>query len=210
MIGLKIDLKEVKEPENVHEGKEAEKRFYSYATKDLLHSIGKDEVNRLFGYEECELEFDFVGFLYHYADLKELPKDFTIIDVGCYQAFQGDYFKDHKCYIGVEPCVPENYCLRQDNAVYYNKTGQQFIEEDLPVLLRNGLDLDKTFVICANVPDKEIRKIIADTFPNHRIWYTDQRISEHYPEGFEKGNYPAPQNPQKEEKKHKKADIERD
>lgn len=150
-------------------------------SKKLSHLIGNSEMQRLFSYEYCELEPDFLGFLNSYYDLQMLPKDFAIIDIGCYQALQGVYFRNHKKYIGVDIDTPTEYMLKQENAEYFFIQGQRFIKEILPKLLGNGLDIDKTFAICSYVPDEELWKMISETFPYHRIKYCDNLISEKLP-----------------------------
>lgn len=150
-------------------------------SKKLSHLIGKSEIQRLFSYEYCELEPDFLGFLNSYYDLQTIPKDFTIIDIGCYQALQGIYFRDHKQYIGVDIDTPTEYMLRQENSEYYCMSGQRFIKNKFSKLLKNGLEIDKTFAICSYVPDEELWKMISETFPYHRIKYCDNMISEKLP-----------------------------
>lgn len=59
---------------------EEENEFYRTEPARVMQSIGVEEVNRLFQDPELELEPEFIGFLAVYADLKGLPKDFTIID----------------------------------------------------------------------------------------------------------------------------------
>ena len=156
---------------------------YLRECRNILKSIGEDEVNRLFSCDKCELAPDFIGFLENYKDISEkIPHDFTIIDVGCYMAFQADYFKEQKNYIGVEPAVPNEHRLKQHNAEYYERSAQQFIEDTLPKLIDNGLDLQKTFAICSAVPDKEAQKLVCDTFPYHRVAYPAQTTIENFPE----------------------------
>jgi hypothetical protein len=144
---------------------------YDIEAQKVLQMIGREESNRLFSWKECELDPSFIGFLDNYKDLEEsVPKDYTIIDFGCYMAFQSVYFKDHACYIGVEPNVPVKYRVNAD-AVHYKMTAQEFIKDTLPCLIRNGLDLQKTFVISSAVPDREVWQMIEETFPNYRIAY---------------------------------------
>lgn len=160
-------------------------KFYEEETKKLLADIGKEESGRLFSYEDCEVDPSFVGFLENYVDLKELPKDFTVIDIGSYQSFQGALYKDHERYIGVEPCVPITNRLRQENAEYFRETAQEFIKETLPELIEQGLDLSKTFAVCSGVPDDEARKLVQETFPYHRVAYPAMEMLTSYPEGFQ-------------------------
>lgn len=162
-----------------------EKTFdFEKATQELLCSIGEEETNRLFCYEYCEVGGDFVGFIENYYDLKDLPKDFTIIDFGSYQSFQGDYFKEHEKYIGVEPAVPLENRLNQANAEYYELTAQDFIRDVLPDLISNGLDPEKIFAVCSAVPDCEARKQVEETFMFHRIAYPAEQTISEYPDGF--------------------------
>ena len=65
-----------------------------YQAIKLSYLIGKSEMQRLFCYEYCELTPDFLGFLNSYYDLQTIPKDFTIIDIGCYQALHGVIYSE--------------------------------------------------------------------------------------------------------------------
>ncbi len=166
-----------------------EEQQYLKDCRDILKSIGKEETDRLFSYDECELEPDFLGFLKNYKDISErLPKDFTVIDIGCYMAFQADFYKEHKSYIGIEPDVPIEYRLRQGNAEYYRLTAQQFISETLPKLINDGLDLKKTFAVCSAVPDREAQRLVADTFPYHRIAYPSVKTVDKLPDNHKTKN----------------------
>lgn len=146
---------------------------YSREAKRLIDSIGEERLAPIWDWQYCEYDYSFVGFIDKYAGLN-IPKDFTVIDIGCCQAVQADYFKNHKQYIGVEPDVPPEYCLQQDNAVYFHQTAQEFIKDTLPCLLADGLSLKKTFVICSAVPDKEAQRLVAETFPYHRVTYPNR------------------------------------
>jgi len=139
----------------------------------VLSILGKEKVNRLLSYEKCELDATFIGFLDTHKDLADLPEDCTVIDFGCYQAFQAAYFKDHEAYIGVEPAVPLDARFCPNNASHYKMSGQRFIKEILPTLIEYGLDLDKTIAVCSWVPDRELWKLVKETFPNYRIKYGD-------------------------------------
>lgn len=149
----------------------------------ILASIGNEEADRLFAYEFCEVNRQFLAFLENYKDLSEtLPADFTIIDVGGYMSFQADYFKHFARYISVEPAVPAEYRLRQANAVHYEQTAQSFVAETLPMLIADGLDMNKTFAICSGVPDKNANKAVMNTFKYFRIAYPGCKDIESFPE----------------------------
>ncbi len=135
------------------------------------------EINRLFAYECCQLEPGFLGFLHVYAEVN-IPKDFTIIDLGCYQAVQASYFGEHAAYVGVDIGVPAEWCFRQDNATYYHSSIQGFIQDTLPTL---NLDLNKTVAICSYVPDEDAQQMVVETFPYHKVVYCEDTISEVLP-----------------------------
>ena len=148
-------------------------------TRKIITEIGKQETDRLFSYEKCKLEYDFIAFLNSYYDLQEIiPKNYIVIDLGCYQAFQGHLFREHTKYIRVDTGVPSAYRLRQNNAEYYECTIQNFIENILPEL---DFDLDRVFAVCSYVPDIQAREMVRNTFPYFRDRYCDE-IQEHLPE----------------------------
>ena len=149
-------------------------------TRRILHDIGSKEMQRLFSYDEEECEPDFLGFVDVYDDLKDkIPKDFTIIDLGCYQGFQGVLFKDHASYIGIDISIPNEWRLRQENAEYFHCSIQEFIKNILPEM---ELNMNKTFAVCSYVPDKEARKMVQETFPYHRVYYIGLPLHENIPQ----------------------------
>lgn len=157
--------------------------WYKTESLNILASIGIEEAKRLFAFDECEVERDFLGFLENYKDIAEsFPKDFTVIDIGCYMAFQADYFKDFNRYIGVEPYTPLEYTLNQPNAEYYGQTAQRFIAETLPELIEDGLDLDKTVAICSAVPDETAKILVVRAFKYFRVAYPGEDDLENFPE----------------------------
>ena len=155
---------------------------YKEETERLYMEMGPENRQRIFGYRDTELTRDFVGFLHCYADLAKLPKDFTVIDIGSYQAVPGLYFREHAAYIAVEPGIPEHAILKQDNRTFYDMCGQDFIKDVLPDLICRGLDLNKTFVICSYVPDNDLRtNIIPGAFPYYRCTYPEKERIENIP-----------------------------
>lgn len=165
---------------------------YLKECETILNEIGETERNRIFSYDYCELDASFLGFLDNYKDVAEqVPKDFTIIDMGCCMAVQAHYFKNHACYIGVEPDTDVNHCLHQPNAVYYKQTAQQFIE-DMKTGQKQNFDLNKTFVICSAVPDESARKLISETFPYCRIVYPGMEPVERFPDTENSEDLPIP------------------
>ncbi len=109
----------------------------------MINSISKEALQKVFSYSQCELEPDFLGFLHVYADLQNLPKDFTVIDIGCCQAVQAFYFRDFKKCIGIEPTIPAEYMLAQDNASYYEGIGSAEEQHTVPAIVKEGLQRKK-------------------------------------------------------------------
>lgn len=156
--------------------------LYDRLREDIVQSIGEGEINRLLSWEYCELDYEYLGFLENYHDLKNIPLDYAIIDFGCYQAIQADYFKDHIAYIGVEPTIPKEYRLKQDNALYYEQTIKEFIDDTLPKLIDIGFDKNKIIAICSAVPDFKETAIVSEVFPYHRIAYPSTQTIESLPD----------------------------
>ncbi len=142
---------------------------YLEKCKEIMQTY-PEEIRRIFHYPDCELEFGFLGFLENYE--VELPKDFTVIDLGCYQGVQSVYFKDQQQYIGVDVATPTIWrMMATDNVASYQCTIQNFIRDILPHL---NLDLNKTFAICSYVPDEEARAMMRETFPYYRDVYGNE------------------------------------
>ena len=158
------------------------KEFHDDLTDSLLHSIPASEVKRLFSWKQSEVDNEFVAFLDVYVDMRDaIPKDYAIIDLGCYQAWQANYFKEHARYIGVDSAVPSEWRLQQGNSEYYECSIQDFIRNSLPELVKEGLDLEHTLAICSYVPDKEARNMVCEAFPFHRVFYVGQPLREQLP-----------------------------
>ena len=122
----------------------------------LFEIIPKIEVKRKLDYGDSELGIDFMGFEQNYFPIAEVvPHDWTIVDLGCYQAAQCYLFRDYRAYIGVD-------CFEQDanddyvpplrfqtkNTTHLIMTIQKFISEQL-----GNYDLDHTYFIASAVPD---------------------------------------------------------
>lgn len=152
--------------------------FYKQECTRILNEY-KNEMKKVFAYEMCEIDRSFLGFLDVYATI-EMPKDFTVIDFGCNQAVQAQYFKDCQSYIGID-IIPNECRFEQKNAKYYSQTIQDFIENELPKLVENGLDLNKTFAFCSYVPSEEIWQMVANNFKYNRVIYCSDVVSENLP-----------------------------
>jgi len=155
-----------------------EEKDYLDLCKEVYEIIGAKEYRRLFDWEECELQFDFLGFLDEYQPLRELPKDFTILDLGSYQALQGAFFKDYEQYITVD-LIPEEARLKQDNATHIQCELRRFFKEVLPTL---NLDMEKTVAIGSYVPCSDLKKLIEENFTYYRWVYPGEGRSENLPQ----------------------------
>lgn len=141
----------------------------------LLSLIPEDEVKRVFSSDaigdicynllSCDTEM-------YYRLSQIIPKDFTVIDIGCGYNAQSYFFKDHKRYIGVNPASDfDQYHFERfkaDNTFLYITTGQDFIETHLPLIM---FENNKTFAICNFVPDEECRRMVRQTFENCYVYY---------------------------------------
>lgn len=129
----------------------------------------------------CELDPTFLSFEDVYFTIAEhVPKDYTILDLGCYMAAQSYIFRDHARYIGVD-CfddpdswigdgkyvIPERF--ETENSAHYRMTIQNFLKDDLP-----KLDLDKTYVICSYVPAFQATEAAFRLCPNICIKYCEE------------------------------------
>lgn len=149
--------------------------------KECLRILKKypDEMKQIFSYEQCELGHDFLGFLDEYQI--EVPKEYIVIDFGCCQAVQAQYFKEQKAYIGIDNGIPNQYRFPQKNAIYYEMDIVTYIKQELPRLIAAGTDLTKIYVICSYVPDKEAQQLVMDTFPYCRVVYCEEILADRRP-----------------------------
>lgn len=162
---------------------------YEDMCDELMNNLTKKEKEQMFSYKYCEYEYHFLGFLENYADLKDLiPKNFTIIDVGCYLAIQSEYFKEHNKYIGIQPgfvwdgCDISNHFHGTSNSIFIEDTAKGFVENFDRYSKLYNLDKDKIFVICSAVPAFSETALIEQTFPYVRIAYPGEKTIERLPE----------------------------
>lgn len=128
----------------------------------LLNLIPKDQIEKVFNQSFCDIHTGFLGFMNTYEKLSQIvPKDFTVIDLGCAYNPQCFYFLEHKKYIAVDIGFIERFC--SPNCTIFEKTIKNFIDEDL-----QRFDLDTTFAICNYVPSwhDDNGKLVRDHFKN--------------------------------------------
>lgn len=140
---------------------------YEKTCSNLLKALSKyypKQTSNVFRYERCELEGDFLGFIEEYEVLsKIIPKNFTIVDLGCYAGAQGFYFRNHKKYIGVDL----SNCVRWNcgNAKHYTMSINDFIDSDD----YKKLNQQNTFAICHYVPTNTEK--LRASFKNLFVYY---------------------------------------
>ena len=110
----------------------------------------------------CDIDLEFLGFVdtYYYLS-KIIPKHWRVIDFGCAYNPQAYFFKDHKCFIGVNPGIKEQF--RFSNTILFKGTISKFLEKKPTT--------KEVFAICNNVPSKETR-LIREYYPNCFVYYT--------------------------------------
>lgn len=112
----------------------------------IWHMMPQDQVDRVFGYHECDITPEFLGFTEVYLHLScIIPTHWTVVDLGCAYAPQAFLFKDHALYVGVDAGGCERFSA--PNTKHYTMTIADF-------LTKHGGQFDKcrTFAICSYVP----------------------------------------------------------
>lgn len=128
----------------------------------ILQLIPDDQIQKVFGQDYCDIDYEFLGFLDIYEALsKIIPKHFTVIDLGCAYNAQCFYFTEHKKYIAVDISDCEKFCA--SNTEIHVKSIEDFIKSDI-----SDLNLDAVFAICSYVPNwgGDNRQMVRNTFPN--------------------------------------------
>lgn len=133
-----------------------------------LHLIPQDQLDRVFGWRECDIDSEFLGFTKIYLSLASIiPKHWTIVDLGCAYAPQAFIFKDHKAYIGVDASVCERFTA--PNTTHYTMTTSAFLDQHAA-----DFDQSTTFAICSYVPcwyGDDSRELTRARFRNVFTYY---------------------------------------
>lgn len=140
---------------------------FEKCNSELLGMLPKDQFNKVMSQKECDIDTSFLGFVNYYLHLAMIiPKNFTIVDLGCAYNPQCFFFKDHKKYIAVDACDMVKF--KSDNCEIINKTIEQYIKEDI-----SNLNLDSTFAICNFVPPwgGDNLKMVREAFKNLFVFY---------------------------------------
>lgn len=134
----------------------------------LREIIPRAELARLLRQDYCELEPDFLCFEPAYqATAKFVPKDYIIVDCGCYLALQAYLFTGHRCYIGIDCLEQEPQFQNMERAKTANSLMLYARMQDLLPSLWQGSNL---YVMAVAVPDTEVQEAVR-RLPNHFLWY---------------------------------------
>jgi len=149
--------------------KELSELKYKQINLELLQKLPKEQVEKVFNQDMCDIAPDFLGFVDIYKSLSEIiPKHFTIIDLGCAYNPQCFFFTEHKQYIAVD--ISNCIKFQASNCIIVEKTIEKFIEEDL-----YKYDLGKTFAICSYVPpwykNSDNCEMVRKSFYNLFVYY---------------------------------------
>ena len=146
------------------------------AYSDLVNIIPKDELNRKLRSDYCEIDVTMLCFEENYIPIaNNVPKEFTIVDCGCYMAAQSYLFKDFSRYIGVDSydksgslswyIPPERFT--SENTTHLSLSIKDFLKSDN----FKALDLDTTYFICSAVPAFEETSELFDNTKNCAVFY---------------------------------------
>lgn len=158
--------------------------------KPLLERIPKEVVNKMLRQRDCELEPDFLCFEDVYAAVAEnVPKDFVVLDLGCYMAAQSYFFSEHKGYIGVD-CYDMHIPDEDDIDAYHppkrfpKPQNATYVTDEIRHFLNNlpsDIIPENTYVVMSYVPLKdedEIWRKIAGIFPNCFLKYCGKEYAQ--------------------------------
>jgi hypothetical protein len=137
----------------------------------LLARLPKEQADRVFGADRCEISPDFLGFVDIYERLAEIvPPHWTIVDLGCAFAPQLFFFDEHARYFGVDLLTPNEARFNGPNSVHYHGTIAAFISEWTTAPLAPP---ETTFAICSYVPPwhGDNRRLARETFENVFTFY---------------------------------------
>lgn len=145
------------------------------ANETTLSLIPREQLDRVFTSEVCDIGPEFLGFMHIYDSLaKVIPKDWTVVDLGCAYAPQAWLFAGHARYIGVDLPWESNWLpAKLERFIAPNTTiFEMSIEEFIGAHIAD-LDLKTTFAICSYVPPwgGDNMKRVRDAFMNVFTFY---------------------------------------
>lgn len=136
-------------------------------TNYVLSLIPKEEKDRVFKQEYCDIGTEFIGFMdtYYYLS-KIIPKEYTVYDFGCAYNPQCYLFQDHAKFIAVNPEeIDGKEVFKAPNCDFYRMTTKQFLENIYE-------KKEKEFAICNYVPNWHKERSIDLVKLNFQNCYT--------------------------------------
>lgn len=146
--------------------------------KRLIDLIPHDILKAALNHPYCELEPDHLCFEFVYRAVADnVPKDFTVLDLGCYMAAQAYLFTEHRLYVGVDNSEfiafnhdwyvpPPRFSTK--NSVHYTMSITDFLDWCSNAAF---LDPERTYVVASYVPGFYDAGFLGGRYPNHAIIY---------------------------------------
>lgn len=143
---------------------------------ELAKLIPAEELNQKLSYGCSELELDFLCFDECYRAVSELlTHDFTVVDLGCYQAAQCYYFTDFAKYIGVD-CYDQRYMWDHIPPLRFSTPNTRHVAETIQRYLGEEVwNNDNTYFIMSAVPNKECKYLMQRYADNYLWWYPGEK-----------------------------------
>jgi len=142
--------------------------------KELMTTEYADETKRIVADNCYDINPDFLGFTDIYEHLAEIiPKEYTVVDLGCAYNFQSYYFRFHKKYIAVN--LPGNY---HNKINYFKMPNTKLILKPIKDFLENYEHDDLEFAICSYVPNwgSKNMELVKRDFQNVFTYYPGGRL----------------------------------
>lgn len=149
---------------------------YQKINDDLYSALSsdphyRDQLKAVFEAEFCDVGPSFLGFNFYYYHLAQIiPRDRVIYDLGCAEAFQSWFFRDHAKYIGVDLLAREH--IKPPNAEFHHGSISEF--------LKTHKIEDPHFAICNYVPPwhGDNQKLVRDAFRHCFVFYPEHAKSD--------------------------------
>lgn len=134
------------------------------SNRRLLSMLPAEQLDRVLGSHQCDIEPDFLGFVGIYDRLAQIvPRSWTVVDLGCAYAPQAFFFATHAAYIGVDLLTPLDARFVAPNSQHLHMPIADFVEQH-SAKLHQGT----TFAICSYVPPWHGNniKLVREAFSN--------------------------------------------
>ena len=161
-------------------------KTYDETLKSLRAEIPDEQYVRVMYQPYCEINPDFLGFIRPYEIISEvLPKDWTVIDLGCNAAAQCFFFSKHARYVGVDllrnrEADPEDIMAGiYDSTLRFESPNTEHYESDIKDFLTEHEEITekaKTIALCIHVPDKEATAFAEEKLSDVLIYDPEEPV----------------------------------